>query len=397
MKLLIIDPNFSVSSPAMKGVLRSLPLLKARGWDIEAWCWDCDEGVAIDRVVKLPRLGKMHTLYGYAFSVWARLRAWWKFTVKREPRPDIIYTVAWYLPKCDVVHVHFSPWDWERCQRRMGMRSARDIFERVVNLVSIPWAGWFLRRTTARVVLSVSNAVADDLRRVCPSLDVRVLPNGFDPRRFHVDVRAQAREEMRAKLKCSPEDKVFVFVSAGHYRRKGFFLAADAIAELRKKGHANVRLLVVGGTKARVSGLQSQLASRHPDWPDFIMFTGMVPDVERYFAASDALLFPSWSEAFALVEVEAAACGLPLFLTPHHGSEMILDDGVNGRLLEFDPIRIASVLAEFVEGSWKPQPGVHLKEALDSEAYAERLAEELVCAAVPQRHLPASAASLATS
>lgn len=36
----------------------------------------------------------------------------------------------------------------------------------------------------------------------------------------------------------------------------------------------------------------------------------MVKDVERYLAASDAFLFPSYSEAFALVEVEAAACGL---------------------------------------------------------------------------------------
>jgi hypothetical protein len=70
---------------------------------------------------------------------------------------------------------------------------------------------------------------------------------------------------------------------------------------------------------------------------------------------------------------------------------------VNGRLLEFDPMRIAAVLAEFVEERWTPQPGVHLKEALDAEAYAHRLAEELESVAAPHQHLPAAAASLATS
>jgi glycosyltransferase involved in cell wall biosynthesis len=377
MKLLIVDPNFSVTSPSMKGVVRSLPELKARGWEIEAWCWDCDEGLPLDRVVKLPRVGKVHTLYGYAFGLLARWRAWWRFRVRREARPDVIYTVAWYLPGCDVAHVHFSPWDWEKRQRRLGMRSPRDVFERVVNLISIPWAQRFLRKTTANLMLSVSEAVAADLKRVEPTLDVRVLPNGYDPQRFHPGARVESRKIMREKLAFAEEDKVFVFVSAGHYRRKGFFLAVDAIDELRRKGHGGARLLVVGGTEPRLRALQKQLAARHADWRDFVTFTGMVPDVERYFAASDALLFPSWSEAFALVEVEAAACGLPLFLTPHHGSEMILDDGVNGRLLDFDAGRIAAVLEEFVDGRWQPQPGVHLKHALDGAAYAKQFANEM--------------------
>jgi glycosyltransferase involved in cell wall biosynthesis len=202
---------------------------------------------------------------------------------------------------------------------------------------------------------------------------------------------------MRAKLGFATEDTVFTFVSAGHYRRKGFFLAVDAIANVRAKvaQHvlsapdadarcANARLLVVGGRQDRLATLQKQLNLQHPDWREFVTFTGMVPDVERHFAASDAFLFPSYSEAFALVEVEAAACGLPLFLTRHHGSEMILEEGVNGHFLEFDSHQIAAVLAEFVRGHWKPHPGIHLKHALDIEAYAQRLADVLssACAAI---------------
>ena len=109
----------------------------------------------------------------------------------------------------------------------------------------------------------------------------------------------------------------------------------------------------------------------------------MVPDVEKYFAAgADAFLFPSYSEAFALVEVEAAACGLPLFLTRHHGSEMIFEENVNGRYVEFDAAKIADVLREFVTQQWRPG-AVHTKRALDKTLFACRFADELAgaCAA----------------
>ena len=133
---------------------------------------------------------------------------------------------------------------------------------------------------------------------------------------------------------------------------------------------------MVGGSPERLAALQAELGQKH----NWITFTGMVSDVERYLAAADALLFPSYSEAFALVEIEAAACGLPLFLTPHHGSEMILEDQVNGRQIPFDAGGIASVLSEFVDGRWKPQ-GQSLKHAIDGETYAGRLADILTQAA----------------
>lgn len=379
MKLLIVDPNLSRTSPSMKGIVAALPALKAQGWEVEAWCWHADEGVVVDRMEKLPRLGKAHTLDSYAFSFWARLRAWWKFEVQKEVRPEVVYSVAWYLPDCDVCHVHFSPFDWEQRQQALGMKSLRDVFERVTNLGSLWLAKRFLRTTTAKRVLCVSEAVAGDVRKVNPRLDVQVLPNSYDAKRFHPALRGLHREAVRGQLDISAQDHVFVFVSAGHYRRKGFFLAVDGVARLRERGGegAKARLLVLGGSDARLHALKQQLQARHPDWETFVTFTGMVPDVEKFLSSADGFLFPSYSEAFALVEVEAAACGLPLFLTPHHGSEMILEDGVNGRRLEFDADRIADVLEEYVTGAWQPQRGVHLKHALDGAAYAERFATEL--------------------
>lgn len=368
MKLLIIDPNVTLASPSMKGVVRSLPKLREQGVEVEVWCWTCDDNLPVV-VRRLPRLGDVRVLGLFAFGWLVFWRAWWLFTVRRQPRPDLIYSVAWYLKDCDVSHVHFSAFDWEKRQRALGVHSLRDVMERVINLAGLRRARRCLRHTTARRLICVSQAVADDMQAENPRIPLEVLPNSYDAGRFHPGVRQLYRVETRQRMGWDENHCVFIFVSAGHYRRKGFFLAVEALRQLVPK-HPGIRLLVVGGRPDRLEALQSELGQKH----DWITFTGMVPDVERYLAAADALLFPSWSEAFALVEIEAAACGLPLFLTPHHGSEMILEDGVNGRQIPFDADGIAVVLAEFVDGRWKPQ-GLSLKHAIDNETYARRFAD----------------------
>lgn len=371
MKLLIIDANISLTSPSMKGIVCSLSELRAAGAEIEAWCWHCDEGLPIDRVQKLPRMGDIPLIRGFIFAWLVRLRSWWRFTIGRLPRPDLTFTLAWYEPRCDIALVQFSPFDWERRQRLLGMKSLRDVVDRVVNLLSLISARRFLKKTTARVVLCVSEAVRDDLRAVNPDLNYQLLPNCYDPARFNFGVREKFRDTMRAQHGFDPADMVFAFASAGHYRRKGFFLAVQALSILRRR-FPQVRFLVIGGTEKRIAALQSKLDERYSDWRNWITFTGMVNDVEKHFAASDAFLFPSYSEAFALVEIESAACGLPLFLTRHHGSEMILEDGLNGRMLEFDAEKIADVLAEFLDGRWKPA-SASMRHALNAEDYAQRV------------------------
>jgi len=354
----------------MKGVIRSLAQLKADGFEVEVWCWYCDEGLAVDRVYYMPKLGHFRFVGMFVFAWLVNWRAWWLYRVMGVERPDVIYSVAGYLTDCDIAHVHFSPFDWEKRQRLLTMCSLRDVIERALNWLSLIHTRRYLRQTSARKVISVSEAVAADVLRENSALNLHVLPNSYDPGRFNTAVRKAVRSEMRAKLGYEENDCVFIFVSTGHYRRKGFFLAVESLRMLYQ-AHSNVRFLVVGGSNERLASLKSELGLL----PEWMTFTGMVADVESYFAASDAFLFPSYSEAFALVEVEAAASGLPLFLTPHHGSEMILEDGVNGRLLEFDARQICEVLKAFVEKKWVAQEGVHLKRALDMKTYAVQLSK----------------------
>jgi glycosyltransferase involved in cell wall biosynthesis len=377
-RLLLIDPHLSWSSPSMRGVVRSLGKLKEAGWEVEAWCWRVDPGLDLGEVCLLPRFGDLPLLYGQAFA-WQVRRRWRKMTRGGGwvgGRPDLIFTVGWYAPFADLCAVQFSQWDWERRQAQLGVGGWRDWAKRAVNIWYRGKGERFLRDFTGQLLVPVSRAVAEDLRPMARGKEIVVFPNAYDRERFHGGVRGLYRSEVRGELGIAEEDKIFVFVSTGHHRRKGFPLAVAAIEELWRRRGGGVWLLVVGGGEATLEGLRAGLAREHPGWESWLRFTGARAEVERYLGAADGFLFPSWSEAFALVEVEAAACGLPLFLTPHHGTEMVLKDGENGRLVPFDAVGIADVLEEYVEGRWE-MGELDVGEALEVGEYGERLAEIL--------------------
>lgn len=357
----------------MKGILRSLPAFRAAGYEPEAWCWEIETGVEIDRVTHLPSCGarKLKMLQAIVFSFQVTLLYLWRFSICGQKRPDVIYSCVPYLPFCDVAHTQFSPWDWLKHMKQMGRSSARDWLEYWGWCLLRPWYWFFLETTTAKVVISPSRAVADDYLEVCPERHVEIVPNSYDPSRFNPHARELYRQSVRTELAYGKQHRVFIFVSTGHYRRKGFFIAVEAMRNLFLR-QPDVRFLVVGGQPHTLDLLRSRLDAEFCGWRDWLLFTGVTTAPERYFAAADAFLYPSWSEAFALVEIEAAACGLPLFLTPHHGCEMVLEDGVNGRLIAFEPDRITPVLESFVTGEWQPT-SCEVKQAIDSTAYSEHL------------------------
>ncbi|MBX7208027.1 MAG: glycosyltransferase family 4 protein [Verrucomicrobiaceae bacterium] len=381
MKLLIIDPDISLVSPSMKGVIRSFPEIRQAGFEIEVWCWRCDDGVDPHHVVRLPVLGArlLGPLQAIVFSILVTLRAFWVFQILGRPQPDVTFSLVPYLSRCDVAHAQFSPWDWENRMSAMGSRTPKEWLERAANLIIRCWTNWFVCTTRARSIIVPSDAVAEDFRRATDRASIEVLPNSYDPARFNLETRERWRAPQRRALGYGDDDRVFIFVSTGHYRRKGFFLAVKAIEKLRLN-HPHARLLVVGGVPRTLDRLKQRLGVDHPGWEEWLHFTGSTNTPEQFMAAADAFLFPSWSEALALVEIEAAACGLPLFLTHHHGSEMVLENGVNGSLIDFDPDHMAKTLDRFLTGEWKPQQAT-LKRALDRDTYAAALVNVLRSAA----------------
>ena len=65
-----------------------------------------------------------------------------------------------------------------------------------------------------------------------------------------------------------------------------------------------------------------------------VIFTGKVMDVERYLAAYDILVHPSYREGFGMVLQEAGAMGVPYITTNIPGPKEIGINGITGVLVE---------------------------------------------------------------
>ena len=187
-------------------------------------------------------------------------------------------------------------------------------------------------RNERRVVLNTRGAVmtvSEQLRRdliteySLSDDEVHSTPNGVDHHRFNPTVRERYRDTTRAEMGFSASDFVIIFMGA-RWREKGLDRLLGA---LRKLNAPDIHLMIVGrGEPSSVANLiPAELAGN-------IHFTGS-QQPEPYFAAADAFVFPTRVEGFGLVIAEAAACGLPLVVTPAGVGAELCRSGQTGYLV----------------------------------------------------------------
>lgn len=377
--VLWVDEDISLQSPSTKPLVYSLPHLQAEGWEVRAWCLTTDvpaEALEAHRLPPPPRAFRLFTPFWFPVLTSVCSLTYRLFTGRRAAR--IIQTVGGNDLGADIAAIHFVNALWFRKQRELGIQGFKDALMLFWTALGAWKDARQFRNPRCRLFLPVSDSIADEVRRRCrPQAEVRTLPNAYDETRFNPEARQRWREPMRRELGFGAGEVVFVFASQGHYRRKGFWLAVEALERLRRRADVpratGVRFLVVGGQPGTLDRLRAELTASHPGWEQWMVFVGSQAAMEKYLAAADAFLFPSYFEAFCLAEIEAGALGLPLLLTPHHGTEMILHPGVNGLTLPFDPAGIEAVLVRFLAGvlpAFTPSAG----RAFDRATYASHLA-----------------------
>ena len=127
---------------------------------------------------------------------------------------------------------------------------------------------------------------------------------------------------------------VALFVG-GDWHRKGLRHAIEALPYAD-----DWTLVVVGaGDPDAFANLIARLGVRQR-----VRFVGHKPDPVPYYLAADALVAPSYFEAFSLVALEAAASALPLIVPRMNGTEELVRDGVNGWFTERNGSGIAARL-----------------------------------------------------
>jgi UDP-glucose:(heptosyl)LPS alpha-1,3-glucosyltransferase len=161
--------------------------------------------------------------------------------------------------------------------------------------------------------------------------------NGVDLERFHPGIRARWRDAQRAAWGVVADEVVLLWVGSG-FQRKGLPCLIEALALLRGRGIANLRLVIVG--KGPVTPYQR--LARQRSLTDWLRFEGQRPDVERCYAAADLFVLPTLYDPFANACLEAMACGLPVLTSDANGAAELLQDGVNGHVLK-SPLTAAAL------------------------------------------------------
>jgi glycosyltransferase involved in cell wall biosynthesis len=174
-----------------------------------------------------------------------------------------------------------------------------------------------------RRVIAVSRGVGRELEEFygVPSARITVIPNGVDHATFH-PVSDTGRVALRTRLGL-PQDRCVALFVGGDWERKGVRDAISAIA-----GQRDLMLAIVGaGDEAAMRAHAASVGAAGQ-----VHFAGRSTAPQEWYQAADVLLFPSRYEAFSLVTLEAAGCGLPIVAHAINGTEDLIAHGENGFL-----------------------------------------------------------------
>jgi len=180
---------------------------------------------------------------------------------------------------------------------------------------------------------------------------VAVVAPGVDLSTFRPIDRLEARRKIGAGT--AP---LLLFVGRLE-RLKGVDIAIRALAELRRRGHDDTRLLVLGedsrdadeSEMRRLKDIAEAEGVR-----DAVDFVGSVAhhELPYFYSAADACVMPSYSESFGLVGLEAQACGCPVVGSGVSGIRSVVRDGVTGFLVDgHDPRDYADRIGRLLDDS----------------------------------------------
>lgn len=184
-------------------------------------------------------------------------------------------------------------------------------------------------------------SVKDVIREYGYKGPLEVVDNGSDLVR---DYPEKTFVDARNKLGIAPDEFVMLFVGQ-HIWEKNPRLIIDSLSEMPD---VRFRMYFVGNGYAAEA--MKQLVSEH-GLDNRVTFVGTVREREKivkYYAAADLFLFPSLYDNAPLVVREAAALHTPSVMARGATASAIIDDGVNGFLVDNDVSAMSGLLRSLI-------------------------------------------------
>lgn len=165
---------------------------------------------------------------------------------------------------------------------------------------------------------------------------------GVDLEKFDITKKEMYRKEIRDKYGISNDSIVLGFVGRLG-REKGCIELFEGF-KILESGYPDLRLLFVGPLEKEDS-ISPDLLNWFYD-NDRIIKTGRVSDVEKYMAAMDIFILPSYREGFGMSVVEAQAMEVPVIVSDIPGPVNAMVSGVTGTTIPVKDIKALVFAAE---------------------------------------------------
>lgn len=235
--------------------------------------------------------------------------------------------------KPDLVYITPSSWDWGFYRDYLTVRILKKKGCKVVAHYHNKGVGWFMERWYNKILYAsffkniktvfLTKGLSADFQQYLKSDQIYICPNGIE------------RLVPENDIKLAHERFNFMFLS-NMMEEKGVLVLLEACRILREKG-LEFRCTYVGKWSDVTENYFNAKLKEYA-LTDCVSAVGAKygADKVEYFQKADCFVFPTFyhGECFPLVLLEAMSFGVPCISTNEGGIPDLLDDGINGFVVE---------------------------------------------------------------
>ena len=248
----------------------------------------------------------------------------------------------------DIIHCHTPV---GAAVARLAARKARKNGSKVIYTAhgfhfykGAPWLNWlvyfpveWLLSPLTDVLITINREDYERAKRLLRAKKVVYIPGvGIDVSRFRGNGAQGAA--LRRELGI-PEDAAVLLSVGDLNKNKNHRAVLEALARMENR---NLHYVVCGRGPLKE---ELEAFAREKGLADRVRFMGYRDDIPAFYAMADVFVFPSFREGLSVSVMEAMASGLPIVCSRIRGNTDMVEDGVNGYLMEpGNPDSIAGAL-----------------------------------------------------
>jgi glycosyltransferase involved in cell wall biosynthesis len=210
------------------------------------------------------------------------------------------------------------------------------------------------------------------IERGIDAAKIRILPRGLDTELFNPD---RTEQDFWTRLGCNGHGVRLLFVGRVS-KEKDLDVLAESFQKLRQE-NLPVQLSIVGH-----GPYSAALAELLPE----ACYTGYLSGAElaKAYASSEIFVFPSTTDTFGNVIIEAQAAGLPVIVSDVGGPRELVNDGVNGIITKGRDVAdfTAAVRRLVQDKELRNRMGAAARESVADRKLAARISEILEAAGI---------------